>query len=175
MKKDKQMKDIKRRRTCKLVCVLLFFLISVIGICVHFNIVKIPFVVNLLERTEQKQELGDFSGQLIGESYIPKEENIVYDNDSKTSGYVNNMILIFAYSDVPRKQIVNIADSLGGSIVGEIPEIYQYQIQVGAMDKESLEFYCKKVMRFKEVKYAIVDRVYSMNNLCSNEPPVRQA
>lgn len=162
MKKDKQMKDIKRRRTCKLVCVLLFFLISVIGICVHFNIVKIPFVVNLLERTEQKQEFGDFSGQLIGESYIPKEENIVYDNDSKTSGYVNNMILIFVYSDVPRKQIVNIADSLGGSIVGEIPEIYQYQIQVGAMDKESLEFYCKKVMRFKEVKYAIVDRVYSM-------------
>lgn len=77
--------------------------------------------------------------------YIPKEENIVYDNDSKTSGYVNNMILIFAYSDVPRKQIVNIADSLGGSIVGEIPEIYQYQIQVGAMDKESLEFYCKKL------------------------------
>ena len=41
------------------------------------------------------------------------------------------MILIFAYSDVPRKQIVDIADSLGGSIVGEIPEIYQYQIQVG--------------------------------------------
>ena len=34
------------------------------------------------------------------------------------------MILIFAYSDVPRKQIVDIADSLGGSIVGEIPEIY---------------------------------------------------
>lgn len=162
MKKDKQLKDIKRRRTCKIVCVLLFLLISVIGICVHFNIIKIPFVVDLLERTEQKQEFGDFSGQLIGESYIPKEENIVYDNDSKTSGYVNNMILIFAYSDVPRKQIVNIADSLGGSIVGEIPEIYQYQIQVGAMDKESLEFYCKKVMRFKEVKYAIIDRVYSM-------------
>ena len=38
------------------------------------------------------------------------------------------MILIFAYSDVPRKQIVDIADSLGGSIVGEIPEIYQYQV-----------------------------------------------
>lgn len=162
MKKDKQLKDIKRRHTCKIVCVLLFLLISVIGICVHFNIIKIPFVVDLSERTEQKQEFGDFSGQLIGESYIPKEENIVYDNDSKTSGYVNNMILIFAYSDVPRKQIVNIADSLGGSIVGEIPEIYQYQIQVGAMDKESLEFYCKKVMRFKEVKYAIIDRVYSM-------------
>ena len=54
------------------------------------------------------------------------------------------MILIFAYSDVPRKQIVNIADSLGGSIVGEIPEIYQYQIQVGAMDKESLEFLLQK-------------------------------
>ena len=101
MKKDKQLKDIKRRRTCKIVCVLLFLLISVIGICVHFNIIKIPFVVDLLERTEQKQEFGDFSGQLIGESYIPKEENIVYDNDSKTSGYVNNMILIFAYSDVP--------------------------------------------------------------------------
>ena len=53
MKKDKQLKDIKRRRTCKIVCVLLFLLISVIGICVHFNIIKIPFVVDLLERTEQ--------------------------------------------------------------------------------------------------------------------------
>ena len=61
MKKDKQLKDIKRRRTCKIVCVLLFLLISVIGICVHFNIIKIPFVVDLLERTEQKQEFGDFS------------------------------------------------------------------------------------------------------------------
>lgn len=28
MKKDKQLKDIKRRRTCKIVCVLLFLLIS---------------------------------------------------------------------------------------------------------------------------------------------------
>lgn len=54
----------------------LFLLISVIGICVHFNIVKIPFVVNLLERTEPKQEFGDFSGELIGESYFPKEENM---------------------------------------------------------------------------------------------------
>ena len=34
------------------------------------------------------------------------------------------MILIFAYSDVPRKQIVNIADSLGGSIVGEHEVIF---------------------------------------------------
>lgn len=77
MKKDKQLKDIKRRRTCKIVCVLLFLLISVIGICVHFNIIKIPFVVDLLERTEQKQEFGDFSGQLIGESYIPKDQLVI--------------------------------------------------------------------------------------------------
>ncbi len=37
MKKDKQLTDIKRRGTCKIVCVLLFLLISVIGICVPFT------------------------------------------------------------------------------------------------------------------------------------------
>ena len=78
MKKDKQLKDIKEGVHVKLCVVLLFLLISVIGICVHFNIIKIPFVVDLLEKNRTKnRNLVIFSGQLIGESYIPKEENIV--------------------------------------------------------------------------------------------------
>jgi len=69
MKKDKQLKDIKRRHTCKIVCVLLFLLISVIGICVHFNIIKIPFVVDLSERTEPQNEILNSTVRLCGGIY----------------------------------------------------------------------------------------------------------
>lgn len=92
--------------------------------------------------------------------------------NKKTSGYVNNMILIFAYSDVPRKQIVDIADSLGGSIVGEIPEIYQYQIQVGFTEciiVNASYFYISKEFVRDNIDIEILTELLSLGELVDSD------
>lgn len=92
--------------------------------------------------------------------------------NKKTSGYVNNMILIFAYSDVPRKQIVDIADSLGGSIVGEIPEIYQYQIQVGFTEciiVNASYFYISKEFVRDNIHIEILTELLSLGELVDSD------
>ena len=82
------------------------------------------------------------------------------------------MILIFAYSDVPRKQIVDIADNLGGSIVGEIPEIYQYQIQVGFTEciiVNASYFYISKEFVRDNIDIEILTELLSLGELVDSD------
>ena len=145
------------------VSILAILIVGVIGILTYLNMIEVPIVSNILEKTGIKQEIYDFSEQEINDSYIPNEENIVYENKSETKGYVNNMILLFAYSDVSVSQVSEIAENLGGQIVGEISGIHQYQIQVSPMSKEELQNLCSEAMKFEEIKYAIIDTVITMD------------
>lgn len=156
-----------RRFFLKLIAVLLVFAIlsaSVAGALVYFDIVDIPVVATVLDKTGIKKETSPFVGQSINESYVPNEDHIVYENENQTCGYVNNMVLLFAYSNVSEEHISKIAEELGGKIVGKILGLHQYQVQVAPMSKEELEAICKKAMEYEEVKYAIVDIVVTMEN-----------
>lgn len=144
------------------VILLVVLAVSVTGTLAYFDIVEMPIISSVLERIGIKQETFTFSEQKINGSYTPNEENIIYESESRAKGYVNNIILLFAYSDVSASRVSEIAENLGGEIVGEISGIYQYQIQVSPMSKEELELLCSEAMEYEEIKFAMIDTVFAV-------------
>lgn len=140
------------------------------GLMVYYEILDMPIVDEILD------ELGlisysDFAGQNVNESYIPNSENIIYENESHSFGYVNNMILVFFNSDVSEQEISEVVSSVNGTVVGQIEGINQYQIQVESMEREELDALCEFLNKNENVKYAIIDTVITMdNNVIPNDP-----
>lgn len=105
-------------------------------------------------------------------TYTPKEINIVYHDDSKSYGYVNNMILVFFTKDATDKEITKIVESVDGEIVGVLPGVRQYQVQVTTSSSEELENLRKKLMEYDQVKNAVIDTVgtFSSSAHVPNDP-----
>lgn len=153
-----------RKFFLKLLLVLLLLVVltvSAAGVLVYFDLVDIPIIAIVLEKAGITPPIS-FESQKIGVGYIPKEENVVYEDTNQNFGYVNNMVLVFAYSDVADEKLLGIAEELDGQIVGKIESLHQYQIEVTPMSREELESVCEKAMTYEEVKYAIVDDVVTM-------------
>lgn len=91
--------------------------------------------------------------------YIPRDENIVFEDEEKSYGYVNNMILVFFTKDATDKQITKIVESVDGEIVGVLPGVRQYQVQVATRSAQELEALREKLMEYDQVKNAVIDTV----------------
>ncbi len=162
-----------RKFFLKLFWKLILLVILAIGSCslmVYYGFLDIPIVDEILN------EIGvisysEFAGQDINESYIPNSENIVYQNESNSFGYVNNMILVFFTSSASEEKINDAVNSINGTVVGRIDGINQYQIQVEPMEREELDAVCEFLMENESVKYAIVDTVITMDSsVIPNDP-----
>ena len=94
--------------------------------------------------------------------YTPGDEDIVYDDDSKSFGYVSNMLLVYFTKDATDEQIAEVVDSVDGEVVGIIPGVRQYQIRVTTRTEAELEELCLKVTASEVVKYAVIDYVAAM-------------
>lgn len=108
-------------------------------------------------------------GIATGECYIPNTENIVYENDSNTFGYVNNMVLVFFDHDATIEEISEIVENMDGQVVGKISGINQYQIEVETTDKAELETLCEDLWEYDIVKNAMLDYVVATE---CNELPI---
>ena len=106
----------------------------------------------------------------IGDNYVPEPGHVVYDTDDGQSGYVDNMILAFFRTDCSEQRAREIADEIGGEIVGSIPEIHQFQIQVPQRSKEELEALCKQLQQYPEVKAAMIDHVVAHDLSAPDDP-----
>lgn len=143
---------------------------SLLGILVYCGMANITVIETLLN------DIGivsysEFSGQTVNGCYVPKEENIVYQNEDKSLGYVNNIILVFFNHDTSEENINKVVQSVNGTVVGRIDGINQYQIQVESMDREDLDSLCDTLTQNEYVKYAIVDTVVTMDdNEIPNDP-----
>ena len=91
--------------------------------------------------------------------YTPDDGNIVYHDDNKSYGYVNNMILVFFTKDATDEQITEVINSVDGTLRGILPGVRQYQIEVAARTEEELEALRKQLMEFDVVKNAVIDYV----------------
>ena len=96
--------------------------------------------------------------------YTPEEGDIVYEDDSRSYGYVSNMILVFFTRDATDETIAEIVDSVDGEVVGILPGVRQYQIRVESRSSEELEQLRKELMQFDAVKNAIIDYVATVDN-----------
>lgn len=120
--------------------VLAFAILSVliVGLLVYCGFLDIPIVedtmdyigveieVQDVERNNPETNLTDFS------FYQSSEKNIVEDAQNGFI-YINNEILVTLVSQDHRHDLDVYLNTIGGSVVGEIPEIAEYQI---LLDKE---------------------------------------
>ena len=105
--------------------------------------------------------------------YTPRAEDVVYEDDEKTYGYVNNMLLVFVTRDATDRQIMRAVNRVDGEIVGVLPALRQYQIRVATSSREELEALQQKLMKFDFVKAVIIDSVAPVEqevNAVPNDP-----
>lgn len=95
--------------------------------------------------------------------YTPGEENIIYRDENKSFGYVNNMILVFFTKDATDEQITEVVNYVDGEVVGILPGVRQYQIQVTNRTEEELEALREELMQFDVVKNAVIDFVAAVD------------
>lgn len=114
------------------------FACGIIGILMYFQIVDFPIIdrfiseskiMNYSESVERELPETNISEFLLHES---SEINIVTDIEQGVT-FVNNEILITIDSSKNRKNLEDYLSQIGGTIVGEIPELADYQI---LLDKE---------------------------------------
>ena len=86
------------------------------------------------------QETAD-AGNSREECYTPKQENIIYDEETG-SGYVNNMVIVYVQDGTAPEKVDALAEAVNGEVIGSIPELNEYQIQVEAAEEEQLEELC---------------------------------
>lgn len=177
IKKEKKAKltiGQKIKRVCLRLLIIVFVLLllasGTMSILVYLGIVNIPVVENVIEVIFDRSDPA-FSAQASEGCYIPNEENIVYENDNKSLGYVNNMVLVFFRKDASTDDINNIAKAINGKIVGKIDGLNQYQIQVKPADKSELQKICDDLLANDIVKDAIIDVVVTTTvNSIPNDP-----
>lgn len=169
----KAIKKAKKRKHIflRIIAIFLFFAIftsGVSGVLAYFDIVDIPVLSKLMDIVGITNDTLSYESQSSESCYIPNEENIIYENEDKSFGYVNNMILVFFSSEATETQITETVTSVEGKIVGKIEGINQYQIQVTSTTRENLEKSCEQLLKYNWVKNAIVDYVVTAT---TNETP----
>lgn len=103
------------------------------------------------------QENAD-AGNSREECYTPKQENIIYDEETG-SGYVNNMVIVYVQDGTAPEKVDALAEAVNGEVIGSIPELNEYQIQVEAAEEEQLEELCTRLETDEIVTDARVDDV----------------
>ena len=91
--------------------------------------------------------------------YLPDDDDIVYSDESKSYGYVSNMILIFFTRDATPEQIGQIVAEMDGEVMGIMPGVNQYQVKVTTRTEEELEALREQLMTYDVVKNAVIDYV----------------
>lgn len=173
-KKEKWKKLSFGQRIRKLFLRMLLWIIMLIifasigaGVSVYYEFVEIPIIEEVLDIIGVFSS-SEFAGQDVNESYVPNAENIVYQNESSSLGYVNNMILVFFNSTASEKDISDVINSVNGTVVGRIAGINQYQIQIAPTEYDELVQICNRLIEKQSVNYAIIDTVITMDD---NETP----
>lgn len=147
-----------------LLCLIAFAVLiggSIVAL-VYSGVLDIPAVEALIYGADTSSSDLNLLKEPTSERYVINPENIVYQNESKTLGYVNNIVLVFFYSYTTDEEIASVVDSINGTIVGRTAGVYRYQIQIEPLEYEELEALCKELGKNKVVKMAMIDSVYTM-------------
>lgn len=166
-----------RRFFAKLLFGLLLLAVLVVGVLsalVYFGVLDIPVVEKTwqsVERIFEKIPSPANQGQQDSDNcYRPNPENIIYEDEEETFGYVNNMVLVFVPKETSKEEVEQLAKEINGTIVGQIPELHQYQIQVEPREREELEKLCDQLSKKSAVRGALIDHVMALENTSVQQP-----
>ena len=145
VEKIKRAKFTGRQKVCRFLKKLFLFLIVFvilagvsIGMLLYLDIADFPVIKNFLNQNkilnyaeDVKRDIPEtsFSGFTV---YQSSEANISVDTEQGTT-FVNNEMLVTIDSSENKQNLENYISKIGGTIVGEIPEMADYQI---LFDKE---------------------------------------
>lgn len=91
--------------------------------------------------------------------YILDAGDIVFYDEEEDFGYVSNMLLVYFRKDATDRQIDEVVQWLDGEVVGILPGLRQYQIQISSRSEEELEQLRKELMAMDAVKNVVIDYV----------------
>ena len=105
-----------------------------------------------------------------GTLYVPASDSYATDEETGIS-YVNDIVLIFFELDATQEQIDQAITATGGTVVGSLPVINQYQVQVEASTLQELQNRCERLNEMDGVVQASYDPVVPIGETrTSNDP-----
>lgn len=160
-----------RRVFLKVMCIILVIIIVVcaaISYGVHKGLFDIPFVHDILEQVGIEEQI--ISSESEAELYMPSEDTLTLDEDTGTI-YVNNIILIFFNQGTSDEDIKSVIGSVNGTVVGSIPLIDQYQVQIESHTLTELKQICDDLKQNESVFEATYDQAFEMDsNVVPDDP-----
>ena len=163
-KKEKRARLTTGQKVCrfflKLVLSVFFLFLVIVGAIgglVYFEIVDMPEVSYILQRSGlKKREIVSTDPSV--DNYIPGEDTIVFDEEKKIFYANNEIIVVFSNNatDIQKKEVISY---LNGELVGTIPELSMYQIKIRSCDTlEELVYIADEIQdKFDYVIYATYD------------------
>lgn len=151
------------------VAILLVILVgSIIGVLVHHDIVDIPIFHNVMEIVGIERAPIDNDSE--SSLYVPTEDSLSVDEKTGIV-YVNNIVLIFFHSGTEKDEIDRVIKSIDGVVVGSIPIIDQYQVQINACSLEELKTICDNLKENSSVFDAVYDEAFEIDSdVIPNDP-----
>ena len=102
--------------------------------------------------------------------YELDQASVKYDEDADIH-YVNNMIIAFFSPSASKGDIDEVVTYLSGQVVGSIPAINQYQIQVPECSYSELNILCSEIEGFECVESASIDEAVKLRENVIPEDP----
>lgn len=101
--------------------------------------------------------------------YKPTDDNIKYDENENVI-YYNNLILAYTYDDLSSEEASELADSINGSVAGDISgAVNLLQIVVNESDVGTLQRYADKLMESDKVMLATYDVPTEISDSSAND------
>lgn len=153
-----------RRVFLKVMCIILIIIIVVcaaISYGVYRGLFDIAFVHDIFEQVGIEEQI--ISSESESELYMPAEDALTLDEDTGTI-YVNNIILIFFNQGTSKEEIQRVIESVNGTVVGSIPLIDQYQVQIESHSLTELKQICDDLKQNESVFEATYDQAFEMDS-----------
>lgn len=168
MAKKKKKRKVRRRSSGsgKIVRVIIAAVIVVVILLIVFKLVPaLREKISDRRADKQAEKTGETAQDTDGgennptdQCYTPRAENIVFDEETG-QGYVNNMVIVYVEDGTDPEDAEALAEEIDGEIIGSIPQLNEYQVEVTAAEEEELEALCEQLEDNEIVSDARIDNV----------------
>lgn len=106
----------------------------------------------------------------VGTVYELKEDKIVFDKEMDIH-YVNNIVILFFTDAAGEDQIAQVISSIDGKVVGSIPILKQYQVEIPEKTCPELVALCNQLEESDLVLSASIDQAFQLKEeVIPNDP-----
>ncbi len=75
--------------------------------------------------------------------------------------YLNNQLVIVTKYDIPDEEVMGMIEGIGGEVIGDIPDMNRYYVEVAESTEEELEAMCRQLEADYDDKIALVKLHYA--------------